>query len=85
MAWIVYQKAFDRVPHNWIIKSLELIGINNKVISFTKKVMNYWKTRMCLHAENKVNRNRRHKNTMWNISRRLTITTAILHLLDPSH
>ena len=52
MAWIDYQKAFDRVPHSWIIKSLELIGINNKVILFTKKVVNYWKTRMCLHAEN---------------------------------
>jgi hypothetical protein len=38
MAWIDYQKAFDRVPHSCIIKSLELIGINNKVISFTKKV-----------------------------------------------
>jgi hypothetical protein len=52
MAWIDYQKPFDRVPHSWIIKSIELIGINNKVISFTKKVMTYWKTRMCLHAEN---------------------------------
>ena len=49
-----YQKAFDRVPHSWIIKSLELIGINNKVILFTKKVMTYWKTCMCLHAENKL-------------------------------
>ena len=54
MAWIDYQKAFDRIPHSWIIKSLELIGINNKVISFTNKVMTYWKTRMCLHAENKL-------------------------------
>ena len=54
MAWIDQQKAFDRVPCSWIIKSLVLIGINNKVISFTKKVMNYWKTRMCLHAENKL-------------------------------
>jgi hypothetical protein len=39
MAWIDYQKAFDRLPHSWIIKSLELSGINNKVIAFTKKVM----------------------------------------------
>jgi hypothetical protein len=39
MAWIDYQKVFDMVPHSLIIKSLELIGINNKVISFTKKVM----------------------------------------------
>jgi hypothetical protein len=46
-----YQIAFNGVPHSWIIKSLELIGINNKVISFTKKVMAYWRTHMCLHAE----------------------------------
>ena len=53
MAWTDYQKAFDRVTNMWIIKSLGIIGINNKVITITKKVMIYWKTRMCLHAENK--------------------------------
>jgi len=53
MAWTDYQEAFDRVPHSWIIKSLELIGINNKVISFTK-VMSYWRTRMHLNTENKL-------------------------------
>ena len=63
MAWIEYQKVFDSVPHRWIIKSLELIIINNKVISFTKKVMTYWKTRMCLHAENKLIETE-NKNTM---------------------
>jgi hypothetical protein len=52
--WIDCQKAFDRVPHSWIIKSLELLWINNKVISFTKKVITYWRTRVCLHAENKL-------------------------------
>ena len=41
MTWIDYQKVFYRVPHSWIIKSLELIEINNKVISFTKKVTTY--------------------------------------------
>jgi len=54
MAWTDYQKAFDRVPHSWVIKSLELIGINNKVISFTKKVMSCWRTRMRLHTESKL-------------------------------
>jgi hypothetical protein len=54
MAWIDYQKVFDRVPHIWIIKSLGLMGIKNKVISFTKKVMHHWRTRMCLHAEQKL-------------------------------
>jgi hypothetical protein len=54
MAWIDYQKAFDRVPHSWIINSLDLIGINNKVIAFTKKAMTYWRACMHLHAENEL-------------------------------
>jgi hypothetical protein len=54
MAWIDYQNAFDRVPHSWIIKSLEIIGIKNKVIAFTKKAMTCWRTRMCLHTENEL-------------------------------
>jgi hypothetical protein len=49
-----YQKAFNRVPHSWTTKSLELTGINNKVISFTKKVMSYWRTCMRPHTENKL-------------------------------
>jgi hypothetical protein len=77
MAWIDYQKAFERVPHSWIIKFLDLIGINTKVISFTNNVMGYWRRRMLLHAENKLI-NRRHKNKIWNNSRGLTITTEIL-------
>ena len=54
MAWIDYQKAFDRMPHSWIIKSLEVIGINSKVIAFTKKVMSYLRIHMNLHTENKL-------------------------------
>jgi hypothetical protein len=54
MAWIDFQKAFDRVPHSWIINSLEITGINIKVISFTKKVMSHWRTSMRLHTENKL-------------------------------
>jgi hypothetical protein len=54
MAWIDYQKDFDRVPHSWIMKSLEITGINNKVIPFIKKVMSHWRTRMHLHTENKL-------------------------------
>jgi hypothetical protein len=42
------------VPHSWIIKSPELIGINSKVTAFIKKDMTYWRTRMRLDAENKL-------------------------------
>jgi hypothetical protein len=42
------------VPHSWITKSLELIGIKNKVIAFTKKAMTYWRTRMRLYVEDEL-------------------------------
>jgi Reverse transcriptase (RNA-dependent DNA polymerase). len=51
MAWMDYQKAFDNVSHIWVIKSLKLIGINYKIISYTQKTMNYLKTNMCLYTE----------------------------------
>jgi len=54
MAWIDYQKAFDRVPHSWITEFLEITGINSKVIAFTKKAMTYWMARMHLHAEHEL-------------------------------
>ena len=54
LAWIDYQTAFDRVLHVWRIKLLELIGINNKIRSFTKKTMSYQKTSRRLTAERKI-------------------------------
>jgi len=32
MAWMDCQQATDGVPHSWIIKYLELIGINHKIM-----------------------------------------------------
>jgi hypothetical protein len=52
MARIDDQKAFDRVPYSWIIKTLELIGINDKVIALTKKAMTYWNT-LCAYTQKK--------------------------------
>jgi hypothetical protein len=34
-------------------KSREQSWINNKFILFNKKIMNYWRTRMHVHTENK--------------------------------
>ena len=27
MAWVDYKKAYDMVPHSWIIKCLDLFGV----------------------------------------------------------
>ena len=86
ISWIDYQKAFDRVPHSWIIKSLELIGINNAVKSFTKKVMSYWRSRMRLHTENKLTETDDIKIKCGIFQGdSLSPLLRILHLLTPSY
>lgn len=54
MAWIYYQKISGSVTDSWIIKYLELIGINNKIILFTKKTMSFWKSIVLSYAEEKL-------------------------------
>jgi hypothetical protein len=39
MAWIDYQKAFDSVPHSWVEKSIDLVGVNSKIVRFCKLSM----------------------------------------------
>jgi hypothetical protein len=34
MDWNDYQKAFDSVPHSWMEKSIELVGVNSKLLDF---------------------------------------------------
>ena len=33
-AWIDYKKAFDSVPHEWILRSLELFKVSPRVVGF---------------------------------------------------
>ena len=44
MAWINYKKAFDSVPHSWILKTLRMHRYNEKVIRFMETSMNKWNT-----------------------------------------
>jgi hypothetical protein len=48
VALIDYQKAFDSVPHSCIEKSIELIGVNNKTIKFSKFCMEKWSAKLQL-------------------------------------
>lgn len=50
MAWIDYQKAFDRVPHSWIEKSMELVGVNDRIVKFCKHSMEKWNTKLQLRT-----------------------------------
>jgi hypothetical protein len=46
--WIDYRKAFDSVPHSWIEKSIEPIGVKNKIIKFCRLSMEKWSTQIKL-------------------------------------
>jgi hypothetical protein len=49
MTFTDYDKAFDVLPPSWIIVSLELIGLNKKII-FTKKATSEKKPNMRLYV-----------------------------------
>ena len=48
MAWIDYQKAYDTVPHSWIIESLDLFGVAENINSLLVNSMEKWKVMLCL-------------------------------------
>ena len=49
MAWIDYRKAYDSIPHSWILKTLRMYRFNEKVIRLMETSMNNWNTTMKLH------------------------------------
>uniref|UniRef100_A0A2D4F0B4 Reverse transcriptase domain-containing protein n=1 Tax=Micrurus corallinus TaxID=54390 RepID=A0A2D4F0B4_MICCO len=52
MVWIHYKKAFDSLPHSWIIKCLETTGISKNITSFTEKAMKQWRIQLVVGNEN---------------------------------
>ena len=44
MAWIDYKKAFDMIPHSWLMECLEIYGAEENTIIFLKNTMPNWKT-----------------------------------------
>jgi hypothetical protein len=51
MTWIDYQKEFDSVPHSWVEKSIELVGVNSNLVIFCKLFVEKWNTRLLLKTK----------------------------------
>ena len=51
MAWIDYRKAYDMVPHSWIIECLKIFGITRNVERFIHRSMAQWKTELTSRGE----------------------------------
>jgi hypothetical protein len=54
IAWIDYKKAFDSIPHSWVEKSIELVGVNSKIVTFCKLSMEKWYTMLQLKTKQEV-------------------------------
>ena len=44
MAWLDYRKAFDMIPHSWLIECLEIYDAEENTIRFLKNTMPNWTT-----------------------------------------
>jgi Reverse transcriptase (RNA-dependent DNA polymerase) len=50
-SWIDYKKAYDSVPHSWMLKCLDLVKANSVIIQFLKKAMELWKTQLTINND----------------------------------
>ena len=44
MAWIDYRKAYDMLPHSWILETLGLIKVARNIEDLLKRSMGGWRT-----------------------------------------
>ena len=70
MAWIDYEKAYDMVPHSWILESLEFVQVFCNILEFVKRSMANWQTELTSCRESLV---------------KVNIRRGIFQSLSPSH
>jgi len=51
LMWIDYKKAYDSVPHSWIIEAMKLYKIDDTIINFIELLMPAWRTKIYLPHE----------------------------------
>ncbi|KAL0803287.1 hypothetical protein ABMA28_017234 [Loxostege sticticalis] len=52
ITYIDYKKAFDSVPHSWLIRVLQIYKVNPTIITFLENAMAEWKTTLFLSLQN---------------------------------
>ena len=44
MDWIDYRKAYDMIPHSWILECMRLAGVSENIMQMVENNMQNWKT-----------------------------------------
>ena len=52
MAWVDYKKAYDMVPHSWILEVTEMMGVADNVRLLLRQSMSHWKTMLSAGNQN---------------------------------
>ena len=61
MAWVDYKKAYDMVPHSWIVECLQLAQVPQNVTTFLERSMVNWQTELTSSCTSLVNVNIRRR------------------------
>ena len=46
VGWVDYRKAYDMVPHSWILECLKSLGISDNIQLFLEKTMKTWRVEL---------------------------------------
>ena len=58
VAFYDYQKAYDMVRHDWMIRVYQWMGVPQKVVNVISILMEGWKTRLEINQDGKVTTSR---------------------------
>ena len=51
MAWIDYRKAYDMLPHSWILGCLKELGVNEEIRRLLEETMKSWRVELTCAQE----------------------------------
>ena len=46
MGWFDYKKAYDMVPHHWMIEAMKMVGIIDKIVNLFENSKETWRTEL---------------------------------------
>ena len=52
MAWVDYKKAYDMVPHSWLLEVIGMMGVADNICNLLRQSMMHWKTMLTAADQN---------------------------------